>query len=122
MPDVWDGIICFSARYIKFPYNAVEQANIKAQFAARAGFPNVIEALDCTHIAIKVPSDDEFVYVIWKHFHSINAQLICDAQMQLTKIVARWPGSTHDSYILSNSIVGNRLQGGTVRDGWVLGE
>ena len=24
MPAVWDGIICISARYIKFPYNAVE--------------------------------------------------------------------------------------------------
>jgi len=28
-------------------YNAVEQANIKAQFAARAGFPNVIGARAC---------------------------------------------------------------------------
>jgi len=42
--------------------------------------------------------------------------------MRLTNIVARWPGSTHDSYILSNSMVGMRLQAGRVRDGWVLGE
>ena len=39
-----------------------EQANIEAQFEARAGFPNVIEAIDCTHSAIKAPSHDEFVY------------------------------------------------------------
>ena len=70
-----------SSRYIKFPYNAVEQANIKAQFAARAGFPNVIGAIDCTHIAIKAPSQNEFVYVNRKHFHSINVQIICDAQI-----------------------------------------
>ena len=85
-------------------------------------FPNVIRAIDCTHIALKAPFHDEFVYVNRKHFHSISAQMICDAQMQLTYIVARWPGSTHDSYILSNSIVGNRLQAGTVRDEWLLGE
>ena len=42
--------------------NAVEQANIKAQFEARAGFPNVIRAIDCTHSDIKAPSHDEFVY------------------------------------------------------------
>ncbi|XP_059915803.1 putative nuclease HARBI1 [Gadus macrocephalus] len=122
MPAVWDGIIRMSSRYIKFPYNAVEQAHIKAQFAATAGFPNVIGAVDCTHIAIKAPSQDEFVYVNRKHFHSINVQVICDAQMQLLNIVARWPGSTHDSFILTNSMVRNRLEAGTVRDGWLLGD
>ena len=71
----------------------------------RDGFLYVIGAIDCTHIAIKEPSHDEFVYVNRKHFHSINVQIICDAQMQLTDIVARWPGSMHNFYILSNSIV-----------------
>ena len=118
---MWDGFIFISVRYIKLSYNAVERANIKAQFEARAGFHNVIGAIDCTHSAIKAQSHDELVYVR-KHFHSINVQIICDEQMQLTNIVARCPVSTHDSYILSNSIVGNRVQGGTVRDGWLLGE
>ena len=113
MPAIWDGNIRISARDIKFPYNAVEQANIKAQFAARAGFPNVIGAIDCTHI--EAPSHDEFVYVNRKHFHSSNVKIICDAQMQLTNM---WRGGL----VLSNSIVGNRLQAGTVRDAWLLGE
>ncbi|KAL6467905.1 hypothetical protein MHYP_G00235820 [Metynnis hypsauchen] len=121
MPAVLDGIICMSARYIKFPYDAVDQANIKAQFAAIAGFPDVIGAIDCTHIAIKAPSE-EFAYVNRKHFHSINVQIICDAKMCLTNVVARWPGSTHDSYILTNSMVGIRLQADRVRDGWLLGQ
>ncbi|KAL6486323.1 hypothetical protein MHYP_G00057150 [Metynnis hypsauchen] len=122
MPAVLDGIICMSARYIKFPYDAVDQANIKAQFAAIAGFPNVIGAIDCTHIALKAPSEEEFAYVNRKHFHSINVQIICDAKMCLTNVVARWPGSIHDSYILTNSMVGKRLQAGRVCDGWLLGD
>ncbi|KAL6469110.1 hypothetical protein MHYP_G00226340 [Metynnis hypsauchen] len=122
MPAVLDGIICMSAKYIKFPYEAVDQANIKAQFAAIASFPNVIGAIDCTHIAIKAPSEEEFAYVNRKHFHSINVQIICDAKMCLTNVAARWPGSTHDSYILTNSMVGIRLQAGRVRDGWLLGD
>ncbi|XP_062373197.1 putative nuclease HARBI1 [Sardina pilchardus] len=122
MPAVLDGIIRMSARYVRFPYDAVDQANIKAQFAAIAGFPNEIGAIDCTHIAIKAPSDGEFAYVNRKHFHSLNVQIICDAQMRLTNVVARWPGSTHDSYILTNSMVGNRLEAGRVRDGWLIGD
>ncbi|KAK0140064.1 putative nuclease HARBI1 [Merluccius polli] len=42
--------------------------------------------------------------------------------IQLTNIVARWPGSTHDSFIMTNSMVGNRLEAGTVRNGWLLGD
>ncbi|KAK0135579.1 putative nuclease HARBI1 [Merluccius polli] len=83
-------------------------------FAEIAGFPNVIGAIDCTHIAIKAPSEGEYAYVNRKHFHSLNVQIICDAQMRLTNIVARWPGSTHDSFVLTNSSVGNRLEPGIV--------
>lgn len=90
--------------------------------AAKARFPNVIEAKYCTHIAIKAPSLDEYAYVNRKHFHLINVLIICDVHMKLLNIVAGWPGSTHDSFILTNSIVGNRLQAGLVCDGWHLGE
>lgn len=31
-------------------------------------------------------------------------------------------GSTHDSFILTNCMVGDRLHIGTVCDGWLLGE
>ncbi|KAK0147934.1 putative nuclease HARBI1 [Merluccius polli] len=34
--------------------------------------------------------------------------------MRLTNIVARWPWSTHDSFVLTNSSVGNRLEPGIV--------
>ena len=53
-------------------------------------------AINCTHIAIK----RRHMY----HFHSLNLQIICDAQMRLTNIVAWWPGSTHDSIVLSNGM------------------
>ncbi|KAK0146660.1 Protein kinase C alpha type [Merluccius polli] len=86
----------------------VNQANIKAQFAELAGFPNVIGAIDCTHIAIKAPSEGEYAYVNRKHFHSLNVQIICDAQMRLTNIVA--------------SSVGTRLEAGRVCDGWLIGD
>ncbi|XP_061595266.1 putative nuclease HARBI1 [Cololabis saira] len=122
MLAVWDGIIRMFGRYIRFPCGAADLANIKTQFAAIAGFPNVIGVIDCTHIAIKAPSVDEFALVNCKNFHSIYVQIICDAQMRFTNVVARWPGSTHDSFILTNSLVGMRRQAGRVRNGWLLGK
>jgi hypothetical protein len=122
MPAVLKGIIRMINRCIQFPYTIWEQANIKRQFAAMSGFPNVIGAIDCTHIAIRAPHENEFIFVNRKHVHSINVQVICEANMILTNVVARWPGSTHDSFIVMHSSVGNRLEAGAVRDGWLLGK
>ena len=63
MPALWRGLIELTPRYITFPYTAVEQANIKMQFAAMSSFPNVIGAIDGTHVAIKAPTDNEYAYV-----------------------------------------------------------
>lgn len=52
------------------------------------------------------------MFVNRKHFHSVNVQIICDAKMVLINVVAKWPVSTHDSFILSQSSVGRKLQAG----------
>ena len=98
MPAVLEGIIKMGSRYIKFPYTVQEQAEIKMQFAAMSDFPNVIGAIDCTHIAIRAPYVNEYAYVNRKHVHSINVQVICDSKMVLSNIMARWPGSTRFLY------------------------
>lgn len=67
-----NGILNMGSRYIRFPYTVREQAEIKMQFAAMSGFPNIIGAIDCTHVAIRAPSENEFAYVNRKHVHSIS--------------------------------------------------
>lgn len=37
-----------------------------------------------------------------KHYFSLNVQAICNAELEFIDIVARWPGSTHDSHIFNN--------------------
>ncbi|XP_016108859.1 putative nuclease HARBI1 [Sinocyclocheilus grahami] len=50
--------------------------HIKEEFYKIAAFPNVIGAVDCTHIRIKRPSGaHEGDYVNRKSFHSINVQV-----------------------------------------------
>ena len=80
----------------------------------------MIGAIDCTHVAIRAPHLNEYIYINRKNIHSINVQLICDANMVILNTVARWPGSTHDSFIVRNCSVGNRLEDGAGRNGWIL--
>ena len=106
-----------------FPWPRTTSSSLTAGdgFQAIAGFPNIIGAIDCTHIATKAPSTNEFNYVNRKGFHSVNVQIVCDANLSLLN-VERWPGGTHDSFIMQNSSVGVRLHEGAVEDGWLIGE
>ncbi|XP_029973035.1 putative nuclease HARBI1 isoform X2 [Salarias fasciatus] len=122
LPTVLDAIISLAPTYIQFPYENHRQAEIKQGFHAVAGFPNIIGAIGCTHIAIKAPSHNECSYINSEGYHSINTQIICDSTMSLLNVVARWPGGTPDSSILQNSSVGVQLQAGAVEDGWLIGD
>ena len=92
MPAVLDAFISLAPIYIQFPYRHHQQPDIKQGFHAIAGFPNIIGDIDCTHIIIKAPSHNKFSYVNRKGLHSINTQIICNANMSLLNIIARWPG------------------------------
>lgn len=39
-----------------------------------------------------------------------------------TNIVARWPGSTHDSHIFKTSVIGRQLEGSGLDNGVLLGD
>lgn len=122
LPTVLDAIISLAPTYIRFPYGGPRQAEIKRGFYGMAQSPNVIGAIDCTHVALKAPSEQEYNFVNRKKQHSMNVQLICDRDMLLLNVVVRWPGGTHDSFIVQNNSVGLRLQGGAVEDGSLIGE
>ncbi|KAH3886168.1 hypothetical protein DPMN_010169 [Dreissena polymorpha] len=55
-----------------------------------------------------------------KGFHSINAQLVFDAFDTIIDVVARWPGSSHDSRILQNSGVRQLFEEGIIPVGYHL--
>ena len=75
-------------------------ADTKRKFYDVVHFPGVISAIDGTHIRIICPNKENAVaFADGKQFYSINVQAICDSDAFITNIVARWPGSTHDSCI-----------------------
>lgn len=51
-----------------------------------------------------------------KGFFSFNVQTICDVNLKILDIVARWPGSSHDSTIFNNSNIRIRFERGEFGD------
>ena len=99
-----------------------ELINVMGGFHEIAGFPNVIGAIDGTHIRIKSPPNDEHLFVNRKNYHSINVQGVCDEKLRFFNIVSKWPCSTHDSFILENSALKNMFETGAIAEGWLLGD
>lgn len=90
-------------RFIKFPAGIEQLQEIKDEFREIAGFPDIVGAIDGTHIRIVRPREFEAEYVNRKRYHSINVQVVFDAKYHIIDMEARWPGSTHDSRILNES-------------------
>ena len=107
--------------YIQFPVEQQTLRRTKIDFNSIAGFSNVVEAIDCTHIAVKTPSEHEEAFVNRKGIHTINVQAVCDPDMKITNIVAKWPGSTHDSFIWCSSGLYTVFERNDI-NGWLLGE
>lgn len=63
------------SKIIAWP-DANEIQYIKDQFVMKCGFPNVIGAVDGTHIRIPSPSDNQEKYINRKGFHSIQLQVL----------------------------------------------
>lgn len=100
-----------ASRYIRFPHTANELISTKAQFERQYDFPGILGVIDGTHIAITaLPKEIESAYVNRKGFHSINAQIVCNADMVITNVNARFPGSTHDSFIYRGSMIYTHLE------------
>ncbi len=109
--------------YVSFPRQERALRALKIGFHDIAGFPNVVGAVDGTHIRLQGPSrpNQEFVYVNRKGYHSLNIQVICDHQMKFTNCVIRWPGSTHDSRIFAESTINRAFRDAQI-DGYLIAD
>ncbi|KAJ8971441.1 hypothetical protein NQ314_000697, partial [Rhamnusium bicolor] len=53
-----------------------QKNDIKHRFMQATNFPGVICALNCTHVAILTPKQEEHNFVIRKGYYSKNVQII----------------------------------------------
>ncbi|XP_053604215.1 putative nuclease HARBI1 [Plodia interpunctella] len=120
---VSQAIVSLRREFIRFPDTEVEQHIVKEEFYRIARFPNVLGCIDCTHIKIQSPGgDDAELFRNRKSYMSINMQTISTAKLLITDVVARWPGSTHDSTIYQNSQRYTKFEHGDYRGNYLLGD
>ncbi|XP_023310355.1 putative nuclease HARBI1 [Anoplophora glabripennis] len=120
---VTEALVSLRPNYIKFPRNEDEMRIKKQGFYQLARFPRVLGAIDCTHIRIQSPGGDNAEFFRnRKNFFSINVQVVSDSNNMIMDIVARWPGSSHDSNIFQNSIIRRRFEYGDFGNAVLLGD
>lgn len=52
----------------------------------------------------------------------MNVMAVCDASLKFTNLVARWPGSSHDAFVWTNSTLCDLFESGGINRGWLLGD
>ena len=109
-------------QFIYMPRNRAEEEAIKSKFYGIAGFPGVLGCIDGSHIPIIASSREECAYINRKNFHSINVQGVCDPNMIFEDVVAKWPRSHQDSFILQSSALYQKFDNNSFGDAWLLGD
>ncbi|CAC5415969.1 HARBI1 [Mytilus coruscus] len=62
--------------FISFPSCKADVDEVKLGFYEQADFPHVVGCIDCTHVRIQRPVEDEAAFVNRKNFSSINVQAV----------------------------------------------
>lgn len=78
---------------ISRPISDVECTQISTKNSERAGFPNVVRALDGTYIPISGPTTFRDSYICRKGFPAIHLQAVCDSSLRFLDVFCGYPGS-----------------------------
>lgn len=87
------------ANEVKFPTTEEECKLLSSEFQQRNGFPNIIGAIDGTHIKISKPSREPDVWVDRQGNHSIGIAAVVDQHRRFTYYSIGCPGSMHDQRV-----------------------
>jgi len=110
-------------KYVKLPETMEERLAVMNTFYTNSGLPGVIGAVDCTHVPIQSPGGDQAeIYRNRKGYFSVNVQLVTDYNMFVMDVVARWPGSVHDSTIFDSSYIRAKFEAGQIQGGYLVGD
>ncbi|WAR20268.1 HARB1-like protein [Mya arenaria] len=105
---------------IRFPRTQQELAEAKLGFYKRCKIANIVGAVDGTLVPIIASKDSGEAYICRKGFHAINVMATCSHDRRFIDIVAKWPGSQHDSSVMNTSLLKEHME--SERPGMLLAD
>ena len=100
----FESILCERKNnYIRFPFTEDEVKEVMDDSEELYHFPQIVGAIDGSHIEIKAPPENREDYFNRKQFYSVVLQGIVDSELLFRHIAVGFPGSVHDSRVLQLS-------------------
>ncbi|XP_068748036.1 uncharacterized protein [Montipora capricornis] len=112
--DVVNGLYELRDEYIKFPETIAEVNASIATFAELTNLPNVVGAIDGSHIRIKAPNDSAPDYFSRYQQHDFIIQAIVDGKKIFMDFACGYPGSMHDARVLRRNTIFQRAENGNI--------
>jgi hypothetical protein len=118
---VTDALLSLRGSVIRFP---MDKLPTKQKFLISPISLVLLEYIDGTHIPISKPRGhpNPELFRCRKGYFSVNAQVVAGPDNKFYDVVARWPGSTHDSRIFSNSYLSSKFRRGDFGADILLGD
>lgn len=95
-----EAMVFLKNRFIVFPTTRDEIEQKMQDFKDKYGIPQIVGAVDGSHIEINAPPNNHEDYFNRKQHYSINLQGIVDSDLKFIHASAGYPGSIHDSLVL----------------------
>lgn len=100
--------------FIRFPYTEDEVQEAIDGFEKDYDFPQIVGAIDGSHIEIKAPSENHEDYYNRKQYYSVVRQGIVNSKLMFQHISVGFPGSIHNARILKLSRIFNMAEVGQI--------
>jgi len=111
--DVVNGLYEVRNERIKFSETIAEVNASMQTFANLTNLPNVLSAIDGSHMRIKAPVDSVVDYSSRYQQYDFIIQAVVDGQKIFLDIAFGFPGSMHDARVLRRSTLFRRAEHGT---------
>ena len=115
--DVVSALFELKDEYIHFPQTVTETTASIGTFEDLSRLPNIVGAIDGTHIPISAPRESAVDYFSRYQHHDFGIQAVADGKLLFLDFSAGYPGSMHDARILRNSSLYQKAEQGDILTG-----